>query len=352
MLALVKERSGSGNVRLLDVSEPHAGSGQVRVAVRAAGICGTDVHIMHGDVQLKLSPPVVMGHEFSGVIDEIGPGVEGWQIGDRVTAETAVRTCGRCHACRTGYYNRCSEKELLGYVHNGAFAPYVVVRADRVHRLPETVDFQSAALTEPLACCVRALCELVCIQPADVVTIAGPGGIGLLSLQLAKNAGAKVLVVGTESDAERLAVAETLGADAVLVAGQDNVDEAVRESSDGEGCDMFVECSGSPAAARMGLELTRRGGQYVQIGLAGSAFELDLSLLAYKELRMVGSLGQRWTAWRRALALLGSGQVQTQPLITHVFSLERWEAAFETMSERRGIKVLLLPGDGVSATAT
>jgi len=127
MLALVKEAEGPGSVRLCEVPEPEAGPDQVRIAVEAAGVCGSDLHILHGDIKLLLRPPVVMGHEFAGIVDQVGEGVQGWREGDRVTAETTVRSCGECLACRVGYYNRCASKEILGYVHDGAFASYVVV---------------------------------------------------------------------------------------------------------------------------------------------------------------------------------------------------------------------------------
>lgn len=343
MLALVKRAVGPGNVGLVEVPEPSAGAGLARVAVKAVGVCGSDLHILHGDIKLMVRPPVVMGHEFSGIIDQVGAGVQGWQVGDRVTAETAAHACGRCLSCRTGYYNRCASKEILGYVHNGAFAPYVNVPAERLHRLPPEVDFVSAAMTEPLACCVRALYEIACIRPVDLVVIAGPGAIGLLSLQLVKAAGARAYVIGTEADRGRLETAQKLGADRTLIAGRDDAMEAVEAANDGEGCDVFVECSGAPAAARMGLELTRRGGEYVQIGLAGGPFEIDLSLLAYKELRMMGSLGQRFTAWGKALALMGSGRVQTRALATHILPLREWEEGFAAFERKEAIKVILVP---------
>lgn len=261
-----------------------------------------------------------------------------------MTAETTVRTCGKCLSCRTGAYNRCSQKEILGYIHDGAFAPYTVVSADRLYALPDEVDFISGAMTEPLACCVRLLCQLATIRPYDLVVVAGPGAIGLLCAQLARAAGARTCLVGTAVDRDRLALARELGIDWTLVAGEDDVSEVVAMQSGGEGCDVFVEASGAPAAARMGLELTRRNGQYAQIGLAGEPFPLDLSLLAYKELRLVGSLGQTSPAWRRALGLMASGAVRVRPLATHVLALSRWQEGFELFERKGGIKVILTPG--------
>lgn len=344
MQALMKGAPGPGHVGLAEIPEPHPAAGQVRIVVQAAGICGSDLHIMHDDIKLLVRPPVVMGHEFAGYVDELGEGVTGWQVGDRVTAETAVRTCGKCLSCRTGNTNRCSQKEILGYIHDGAFAPYTLVYADKLHRLPPEVDYVSGAMTEPLACCVRLLCDMAVIRPHDLVVVAGPGAIGLLCAQVAKAAGARVLLVGTAVDEERLRVAQELGLTWSMLADKDDVAAAVLGASDGEGADVFVEASGAPAAARMGLELTRRNGQYAQIGLAGGPFPLDLSLLAYKELRMVGSLGQTSPSWTRALGLMASGQVQVGPLAADVLPLSRWEEGFRLFESKEGIKVILIPG--------
>ncbi len=344
MLGLLKEAPGPGHVRLAEVPEPHPAAGQVRIAVQAAGICGSDLHILHDDIKLLVRPPAVMGHEFSGYIDELGERVTGWQVGDRVTSETAVRTCGVCLSCRTGNTNRCSQKEIIGYIHDGAFAPYIVVYADRLHRLPPEVDYISGAMTEPLACCVRLLCDMAVIRPNDLVVVAGPGAIGLLCAQVAKAAGARVCLVGTSVDADRLRVASDLGLTWTLLADRDDVSAAVLDASDGEGCDVFVEASGAPPAAQMGLELARRNGQFAQIGLAGAPFPLDLSLLAYKELRMVGSLGQTPPGWTRALGLMASGQVKVRPLATHVLPLSQWEEGFRLFESKEGIKVILTPG--------
>ncbi len=175
---------------LREVPEPRPGPGQVKVEVRAAGVCGSDLHIYHDDIKINIVPPVVMGHEFAGVIVEAGPGVTTCRVGDRVTCETTAESCGACLQCRTGHYNMCETRKVLGYAVDGCFAPYCVVNERQVHRLPANVDFLAGALTEPLACCVHGLLEMTGLSPNDRVLIAGPGPIGLFSLQLAKAAGA------------------------------------------------------------------------------------------------------------------------------------------------------------------
>jgi len=343
--AVVKYRRGDGNVELQDVAEPSPGPGQVKVEVRAAGVCGSDLHIYRDDIKINIVPPVVMGHEFSGVIVETGQGVERYQVGDRVTSETTAQACGVCLPCRTGHYNMCATRRVLGYAFDGCFARYCVVHERQLHRLPENVDDIAGALTEPLACCVHGVLELTRIAPSDLVLITGPGPIGLFCLQLVRAAGARAVVCGTGQDAERLALARELGADATIdVQAQDPL-AWLAASGNREGADVFLECSGAPAAARLGLAATRRRGRYTQLGLSNGPFELDFSLVAYKELQVTGALGQWWPAWEQSLDLMHRGQVDARRLVSHVLPLGEWRKAFEMVEAKQGLKIVLQPAD-------
>jgi L-iditol 2-dehydrogenase len=315
----------------------------VKVEVRAAGVCGSDLHIYHDEIGISIEPPVVMGHEFAGVVVEQGAGVEGLQVGDRVTCETTAWSCGRCRACRAGHYNMCASRKVVGYALDGCFARYCVVNRRQVHPLPDNVDFLAGALTEPLACCVHAVLELSSIVAGDVVVITGPGPIGLLCLQLAKAAGGYAIVCGTSSDAGRLALARRLGADLTVDVQAEDALASIHEQTAGQGADLFLECAGAPAAAQLGLRATRRGGQYTQVGLFPGPFELQFDLIAYRELRVTGSLGQRWTSWRRALALMARDQVDTHSLVSHVLPLDQWREAFRLFEEKQGLKIVLEP---------
>lgn len=343
MKAVVKYASGEGHVELRDVPEPSPQPSQVKIAVEAAGVCGSDLHIYHDDIQIPIRPPVVIGHEFSGVITEVGSAVEAVRVGDRVTCETSATYCGRCLHCRAGAYNMCAERQVVGYAVDGCFAPYCVANERQIHVLPDEVDFLSAALTEPLACAVHAVLEKTHISLGDVVAITGPGPIGLLCLQLVKAAGAYAIVCGTSHDAERLELARQLGADRTVDVEAENALERIRAETESRGADIFLECSGAPAAARLGLAVTRRRGQYTQIGLVGEPFELDFSLIAYKELRVGGALGQTWAAWKRSLDLLKRGEVDTRSLVTHILPLAQWREAFQLVQENRGVKIVLQP---------
>lgn len=343
MKAVVKYALGEGNVDLMEVPEPSPGPDEVKIEVKAAGICGSDIHVYRGDIKLLIKTPVIMGHEFDGIVSEVGPSVSRWKIGDRVTSETSVYVCGECIPCRTGDYNVCAEKRLIGYWFNGAFAKYCVVPSRLVHRLPDNVSFISGALSEPLACCVNGVTEKTPISPRDVVVVAGPGTIGLLSLQLAKASGATVVLCGTQVDAKRLDLGQRLGADATVNTDMEDPWKVVSELTKGGGADVFIECSGSSEAVRMGFRLVRRGGRYTQIGLTGRPFELDFDTVAYKEITVVGSLGQRWTSWTRGLKLMEEGLVKTEPLVSEILPITEWKTGFTKMERKEGLKILLRP---------
>jgi L-iditol 2-dehydrogenase len=237
----------------------------------------------------------------------------------------------------------CSQRKVVGYAVDGSFARYIVVNERQVHALPDNVDFISGALTEPLACCVHAVLEQTPISPGDLVVITGPGTIGLLCLQLVKAAGGLPVVCGTSQDAERLRLAGQLGARKVVDVTTEDLLAWLDVQAPFRGADVFLECAGAPAAARLGLQALRRGGRYTQIGLFSGPFELAFDLIAYKELLVTGTLGQRWTSWRRALSLMQQEQVHPRPLVSHVLPLSQWREAFRLVEEKQGLKVILEP---------
>ena len=227
---------------------------------------------------------------------------------------------------------------------NGGFTEYVVVPEANIHPLPENISLKAGALTEPLACVAHGVLETPTVAPGDVAVIAGPGTIGLLTLQVVKAAGATVLMLGTDSDERRLALALELGADHVLNVQRNNPLSLVQElTAEGLGADVVYECSGAGPAAQQLLTLVRRRGRYVQIGLFGKSVAWDLDQLCYKELTATGSNASTPASWERAIRLLGDETVQTEPLITDRFGVTDWSRAFETFEARNGVKILLQP---------
>jgi L-iditol 2-dehydrogenase len=343
MIGLVKTRAGEGNMELRELPVPLPGPGQVQVEVQATGICGSDLHIFHSDIALAMRPPVVTGHEFAGTVTRLGEGVERLALGDRVSAITSFSTCGRCLPCKTGRTNICAEKRLIGYWYDGAFARYIVVPEGNVQPLPENVSFHEGAVIEPLSCAVEAVVELTRVKPEDVVLVTGPGVIGQLTAQLARLCGGRVILSGRARDRERLATATALGVHRCVDAEAEPLEAVVKELSGGAGADVVFECSGAAAAAQAGLRLLRRGGQYTQVGLFGRPIEIDYELIAYKEARVTGSLGQRWLNWDLAMKLLRHGRVQVRPLVSEILPLAHWKEGFERFEQGKGIKILLEP---------
>ena len=214
MLAVRKVAHGVGNIELQDVPEPHAGAGQVVIEVKFAGICGTDLHIYLGE--FETAPPVTIGHELAGTIVEVGRDVDEWAIGDRVTTETYFFTCGHCLDCRRGRRNLCLLRRSIGSKQNGAFTQFLLTPASNLHRVPDGLDLEDAALTEPLACTVHGVVDTAGVRAGDNVVVTGPGPIGLLAMQLAKIGGCDCGHDWHQLDIERLKLAEALGADGVI----------------------------------------------------------------------------------------------------------------------------------------
>ncbi len=340
MRALRKRSSEPGDVGIAEVPVPAAGPGQALVEVWAAGICGTDLHISEGS--FASFPPVTMGHEVTGVVTAVGAGVDADWVGRHVACETFFSTCGVCPWCRDGRPNLCPERRSIGSGADGGFAPWMVVPAHNLHRVPDGIDPCAAALSEPLACVSQSLCDPGRVEPGDDVLVIGPGTMGLLSAQVARACGGTVLVVGTDHDQVRLAAAERLGFRTAL-AGDGGAAGALGE---GWGPHVVIECSGSGQAMAAGLEVVRRGGRYVQIGQTDRAVPVRLAQVSFHEVRISGGFASTPHSWRRAMDLLARGAVCLENLVTEAAPLDDWERVFADTAAARGIKYLLDPRRG------
>jgi L-iditol 2-dehydrogenase len=345
MKGLVKFARGKGNVEIREVPEPSPKTGQVKVEVKAAGICGSDIHILHDQIVQPIHPPFIMGHEFSGVVTEVGPDVPFWKEGDRVTAEPAFSVCERCEYCRTGQYHMCWERKGFGFWHDGAFAKYIVVPEKRVHKLPDHVDFVSGALCEPLAVAAHSVVELTPIRPGDLILVTGVGAIGLLVAQVAKSMGGRVILAGTSADQDRFRIAGTLGFKDFINVQTDNWEAYTKDFTSGKGIDVVLECSGSSEAVRIGLSVIKKKGFYTQIGLFGKPFEINFEIIAFKEITLQGSISHPWPSWDMAIRMLTNGTVQTRPLVTDILPLDQWQDGFAKFENKKGMKILLVPGE-------
>ncbi|RYG72188.1 sorbitol dehydrogenase [Lentibacillus lipolyticus] len=341
MKALVKTDLGFGNLEIQDKEEPQAGKDQVKIEVKYAGVCGSDIHTYEG--HYKVAAPVTLGHEFAGVVVEAGEGVTAFKPGDRVTSETTFYICGECAYCRSGDYNLCNHRKGLGTQQDGGFAKYVIARKDSLHHLPENVSFQEGAMTEPLACTHHAVSKTE-IHEGDIAVVIGPGPIGLFTAQVAKSRGAKVIITGLTNDKVRLEKAEELSIDHVVNIQEQDVKELVNSLTDGYGADLVFECSGAIPAAKQGLDLLRKKGQYAQVGIFPEPeVQFDMEKVIQKEIRVVGSRSQKPADWEPSLELMNNGSVNANDMVTHEYAITQWDDAYKAIKDGEATKVLLTP---------
>jgi L-iditol 2-dehydrogenase len=333
MLGVAKLSPGVGHVDLVARDPaPDVPPGYVRLTVRAAGICGTDLHIEAGEY--RCVPPVTMGHEVCGTVAEVGAGVDGEWLGERVVSETYYATCGSCRWCRDGAPNLCPQRRSIGTHVDGAFAAAVIVPAHGLHRVPTGLSDHAASLTEPLGCVCQALLDPTAVAPGDRVLVVGPGAIGRLAAQVAAACGGAVEVRGTRRDLPRLAIADSLGL-SIAIAGADPLDEG--------GYDVAIDCSGAAAGIGDALHAVRRQGTLVQIGLVGADVTLPYDLLCWKELTVATSLATTPRSWRQATRLIAQGRVALEPLVSEVVALADFRHAFDASRAAEGVKFVLDP---------
>ncbi|WP_318507690.1 zinc-binding dehydrogenase [Bacillus sp. T3] len=341
MKAVMKQEVGYDNMSLVNIEEPNVYDDKVKIKVAYTGICGSDIHTFKGDYS-NPTLPVVLGHEFSGVVVEIGPNVKNVKVGDRVTSQTTFTTCGTCEYCQEGDYNLCPNRKGLGTQVNGSFAEFVISREESVHVLPEEVSLKAAAFTEPLACCVHAALEKTTVTAKEKVLIFGPGPIGLLQLQVVKAQGAFVIMAGITKDQKRLELAKELGADVIVDTLQEDLKEIVLSHTDGYGVDKIFECSGAVPAVNSGLPLMKKKGTFVQVGLFGNKCNaIDQESIIQREISYVGSRSQKPSSWLIALDLLKNNKIDTEKMITKTVPLDEWRQGFEAVMAGNEIKVIV-----------
>jgi L-iditol 2-dehydrogenase len=330
---LIKRATGADNVGLGTLPRPTAGPDEVIIEVYATGICGTDLHIQ--DDEFPSLPPVVMGHEVTGRVVEAGPGAERW-LGKRVAPETYFYTCDRCPACLAGRRNLCPTRRSIGSHVNGGFATHVKVPQRNLHEVDPSVGEHAGALYEPLSCVAQCLCDPAVASPGDTALVVGPGAMGILSAQVLQAQGAVVTISGTAADQQRLDIAASLGLAHVLAS---DLADATPEG----GFDVVVDASGNERGIDAGLRATRKGGHYVQVGLAGKPITLDIDLICLRELLVTSGFASTPRSWQRVERLVAAGLVVLDPLVSDVSPLTRWKTSFERTRRADGLKLMLDP---------
>ena len=347
MQALVYTAPREG-VALQERAVPEPGPGEVILKVAACGVCGTDVHVwqhgMGGD-----RGPVVLGHEFAGVVAAVGAGVDGVRVGERVVSETAAYVCGACAYCRSGSYNVCPRRRGFGFQADGAMAGYVRTRPAILHRVPDGLPMAFAALTEPGCVAYNAIVEKSRPRPGDHAVVIGPGPIGLMCAAVLRLLGpARLTVVGLRRDGVRLELARRMGADEVVVADEEDAVARVLGAGDGFGAHLVVDAVGVSATLAQSLEMVRPNGQITKIGWGRGPVGFSVDALVAKAAALQGSFSHTYGTWERVLALLGSGQIDVSPLVSP-FALAEWHAGFSAMEDLEVAKSVLLPSGRAAA---
>jgi 2-desacetyl-2-hydroxyethyl bacteriochlorophyllide A dehydrogenase len=339
MKALVKFEPGARRFEVRDVPDPVAAPDEVVVRVSECGVCGTDVSVYNGSLANNGEGggvfPMVVGHEFTGVVVACGSAVSSPAEGDWVVVNPHLY-CGHCPACLRGEEEICVNRPILSWHRPGGAAEYVAVRASNAYRLPHEVAVRVGALAEPLAVAVHAVRRLS-PRPDERLLIVGAGPIGILTGLAAVEVGVDVLLLGLDDDAARLAAAERLGVRTAVV-------KAGRETAVEGGFDVVAEAAGTESALLAAVALVRKGGRVGVLGLPHHPVALDIPGLVFSEKSLIGVRGYAPTDWERTTELLAAHVDRLAPLITHDFPLGEIAAAMETVQARQAVKVVLRPG--------
>lgn len=339
MHAIVKDSRAPG-LKVTTVPKPVAGPGEVLIAVRHAGVCGTDLHIADWDAwaQGRIRPPIVVGHEFAGEIVAVGDGVAELKTGQLVTAEGHI-ICGHCLQCRTGNGHICRNTRIIGVDRDGAFAEYIVMPAGNVLAL-DGIPTEVGAIMDPMGNAFHTV--LTADIPGSNVFVVGCGPIGCFAVGIARAAGA-AKVIASDVNPKRLALAQRMGAHRVIDAGRENVVQAVLEATGGEGADVVCEMSGVPAALHQALAAVRMGGRVQLLGIPHDAVPIDFATeVIFKGITLYGVVGRKmYETWHVMRRFLSSGALDPRPVITHRFPLDKIDDALAAIRSGDAGKVIL-----------
>jgi L-iditol 2-dehydrogenase len=326
------------SVELREFSRPEPGPDDIILAVEAVGVCGSDLHQWTSTHSWKVNYPVVLGHEFGGRIAAVGSAVRNWKEGDRVVSETAAVIDPDSPLSREGLYNLDPTRRGFGYGVDGAMTRFVRVPARCLHRVPDGLAMEQAALTEPCCVAYNAVVNNANVRPGDRVVVLGPGPIGILCAAMARLAGAQVALVGLERDRARLEVAKAYGCEVIVGDAT-----AWAKARDGLGVDGVIDAAGASAALRIAMEIVRPNGWISKVGWGPQPLGFSLDPLVQKNITLQGSFSHNWPVWERVLALLGSGQLDVRPIMGGIWALEAWHEAFEKMHSGQIVKAVLRP---------
>lgn len=343
MKALVLEKYNEFVIQKTDI--PELKPGWVLIQVKACGICGSDVHGMDGSTGRR-QPPVIMGHEASGIIHQIASDVIGWNVGDRVTFDSTI-SCGECFYCKRGDINLCDNRRVLGvscneYRQNGAFAEYVAVPAHILYAIPENISFEQAAMIEAVSVAVHAV-AISSVQANDTAVVIGCGMIGLLCIQALKAAGCQEVIAIDLID-EKLEMATELGADLTIKSNNPDLFKLILDETENRGADLILEVVGIEPTVNLAIDCARKGGTVTLVGNLSPEVKFPLQKVVTRQLKVQGSCASAGE-YPLCLELIASGKIKVDPLISKVAVLEDGNDWFHRLYNKEAglMKVILKP---------
>jgi len=332
-------------VRVEETSEPEAGCGQIRVAIEAAGVCGTDLHAAHGRLPVP-QLPVIMGHEGAGIVERLGEGVSDFRVGERVLLLPS-ETCGTCPACRAGHLGLCPGARILGMARDGTFAEKIVVPTTCVLPLPDAIPFEHGAiLADAVATAYHAVASRAGISGGERVAVIGCGGVGHHAILLARLLGARTIIAADASEGA-LRRAEDAGADVTVDVRAPKAHRAIREAAGEGGPDVVIEYAGRKTSVELGLASVARGGRVIVggVGMESPALGPLVSFVG-KEIAVMGSMGYTRAELVRVVELAAAGNLDLSGSITARYPLTHAAEALEDLASHRNdpVRLALLPG--------
>ncbi|AKE51037.1 L-threonine 3-dehydrogenase [Kangiella geojedonensis] len=338
MKTLSKAKAEKG-IWMVDHPKPELGHNDVLIKIKKTAICGTDMHIYHWDewAQETIPVPMTVGHEYVGIIEEVGQEVKGFQVGDRVSGEGHI-TCGYCRNCRAGRRHLCRNTEGVGVNRPGAFGEYLVIPAENAYKIPDDISDDVASILDPFGNAAHTALSFDLVGEDVLITGAGP--IGIMAVAIAKHVGARHVVI-TDMNDYRLDLAKQMGATRTVNVTQEKLEDVMDELGMKEGFDVGLEMSGAPPAFASMLNTMNHGGKIAMLGIPSSDMAIDWNQVIFKGLVIKGIYGREmYETWYKMIAMLQSG-LDLSPVITHRFDIDKFEEGFETMAGGQSGKVVL-----------
>lgn len=329
MKAILRKSRKIGDIGLVDLPIPKPYKEYILAKVACSGICGSDLDIINSRNTIY-KPPVVQGHEFSAIIEEIGDKVKGLKKGDKIVSETTYKKCGKCKPCLDGNYHLCENKDIVGWTENGGFAQFVLLNSKYVHRLNDNAGLKGASLIEPMAISSEAVLVKGNLKKGETVAVIGPGATGILSAIVALESGAsKVFLIGRDtSEKLRFKIAREIGIEHCVNSSKVDVFQCIVDQNKGNNVDIVIDSTGNINGFNMALDLVKRNGRIVELGSITTKEPFDWQKAAFKALDLLIVFSSSHKAWKYAVDIYNKCQRPLEKIVTHTFELENYEAAF------------------------